>query len=277
MKTRMDKYDENTSSLRSEKNKRLYDEVSDMNIDYVNIDVNNVIDLSSNKKTGAREEYKKQKELNYFMPNEKKNRDYIDNTIENKEDRVYDINEILKLAKENKLFDSDSSKKRMINTEYNILTKLDLDEVTNKEYSKENLHELIDTIYEKEKTTKKKENILYEKEDLSSSDDLLNLKEDTVNLNEDISKDILDKTVTEVVPKVEKEEESEELEEQEDKKEETDTVNEMTDTIEIDEIISKKLLFIIIFVLILLGVSAYIILKYFNIILCFFLFYLNIF
>ena len=57
----MDKYDENTSSLRSEKNKRLYDEVSDMNIDYVNIDVNNVIDLSSNKKTGAREEYKKQK------------------------------------------------------------------------------------------------------------------------------------------------------------------------------------------------------------------------
>lgn len=263
MKTRMDKYDENTSSLRSEKNKRLYDEVSDMNIDYVDIDVNNVIDLSSNKKTGAREEYKKQRELNYFMPNEKKSREYVDNTLENKEDRVYDINEILKLAKENKLFDSDSSKKRMINTEYNILTKLDLDEVTNKEYSKENLHELIDTIYEKEKTTKKKENILYEKEDLSSSDDLLNLKEDTVNLNEDISKDILDKTVTEVVPKVEIDEEKEE---QEDKKEDTNTVNEITDTIEIDEVISKKLLFIIIFVLILLGVSAYIILKYFNII-----------
>lgn len=263
MKTRMDKYDENTSSLRSEKNKRLYDEVSDMNIDYVDIDVNNVIDLSSNKKTGAREEYKKQRELNYFMPNEKKSREYIDNTLDNKEDRVYDINEILKLAKENKLFDSDSSKKRMINTEYNILTKLDLDEVTNKEYSKENLHELIDTIYEKEKTTKKKENILYEKEDLSSSDDLLNLKEDTVNLNEDISKDILDKTVTEVVPKVEIDEENEEIE---DKKEDTNTVNEMTDTIEIDETISKKLLFIIIFVLILLGVSAYIILKYFNII-----------
>lgn len=263
MKTRMDKYDENTSSLRSEKNKRLYDEVLDMNIDYVDIDVNNVIDLSSNKKTGAREEYKKQRELNYFMPNEKKSREYIDNTLENKEDRVYDINEILKLAKENKLFDSDSSKKRMINTEYNILTKLDLDEVTNKQYSKENLHELIDTIYEKEKTTKKKENILHEKEDLSSSDDLLNLKEDTVNLNEDISKDILDKTITEVVPKVEKDEEKEE---QEDKKEETDTVNGMTDTIEIDEVISKKLLFIIIFVLILLGVSAYIILKYFNII-----------
>lgn len=263
MKTRMDKYDENTSSLRSEKNKRLYDEVLDMNIDYVDIDVNNVIDLSSNKKSGAREEYKKQRELNYFMPNEKKSREYVDNTLENKEDRVYDINEILKLAKENKLFDSDSSKKRMINTEYNILTKLDLDEVTNKEYSKENLHELIDTIYEKEKTTKKKENILHEKEDLSSSDDLLNLKEDTVNLNEDISKDILDKTITEVVPKVEKDEEKEE---QEDKKEETDTVNGMTDTIEIDEVISKKLLFIIIFVLILLGVSAYIILKYFNII-----------
>lgn len=263
MKTRMDKYDENTSSLRSEKNKRLYDEVLDMNIDYVDIDVNNVIDLSSNKKTGAREEYKKQRELNYFMPNEKKSREYVDNKLENKEDRVYDINEILKLAKENKLFDSDSSKKRMINTEYNILTKLDLDEVTNKEYSKENLHELIDTIYEKEKTTKKKENILHEKEDLSSSDDLLNLKEDTVNLNEDISKDILDKTITEVAPKVEKDEEKEE---QEDKKEETDTVNGMTDTIEIDEVISKKLLFIIIFVLILLGVSAYIILKYFNII-----------
>lgn len=263
MKTRMDKYDENTSNLRSEKNKKLYDEVSDMNIDYVDIDINNVIDLSSNKKTGAREEYKKQKELNYIIPNEKKSREYIDNTLENKEDRVYDINEILKLAKENKLFDSDSSKKRMINTEYNILTKLDLDEVTNKEYSKENLHDLIDTIYEKEKTTKKQDNILSEKEDLNS-DDLLNLKEDTVNLNEDISKDILDKTITEVVPKVIKDEEQDE--EQEDKTEDTTTINEMTDTIEIDEIISKKLLFIIIFVLILLGVSAYIILKYFNII-----------
>ena len=143
MKTRMDKYEENTLTLRSEKNKRLYDEVSEINIDYVDIDVNNVIDLTSNKKTGAREEYKKRKELNYFMPNENKNREYTENTLENKEDRVYDINEILKLAKENNLFDSDSAKKRMINTEYNILTKLDLNEVTNKEYSKENLHELM--------------------------------------------------------------------------------------------------------------------------------------
>ena len=264
MKTRMDKYEENTLTLRSEKNKRLYDEVSEINIDYVDIDVNNVIDLTSNKKTGAREEYKKRKELNYFMPNENKNREYTENSLENKEDRVYDINEILKLAKENKLFDSDSAKKRMINTEYNILTKLDLNEVTNKEYSKENLHELIDTIYEKEKNIKKKENFLSEKEDLSNSDDLLNLKEDIVNLNEDISKDILDKTVAEVAPIIQKDEEKKE--EQDDKKEENNTINEMTDTIEIDEIISKKSLFIIIFVLILLGVSIYIILKYFNII-----------
>ena len=100
MKTRMDKYEENTLTLRSEKNKRLYDEVSEINIDYVDIDVNNVIDLTSNKKTGAREEYKKRKELNYFMPNENKNREYTENTLENKEDRVYDINEILKPNKE---------------------------------------------------------------------------------------------------------------------------------------------------------------------------------
>ena len=67
MKTRMDKYEENTLTLRSEKNKRLYDEVSEINIDYVDIDVNNVIDLTSNKKTGAREEYKKRKEFLCFV------------------------------------------------------------------------------------------------------------------------------------------------------------------------------------------------------------------
>ena len=255
MKSRMDKYDEGVS-LRSEKNRKLYEELSDINIDYVDIDVNNVIDLSSSKKSGAREEYKKQKELDYFMPNEKRERDYVDSSFDNKEDRVYDINEILKLAKENKLFDNDASKKRMINTEYNILTKLDLDEVNNKEYSKENLHELIDTIYEKERVTKKKENIFLD----NDSDDLLNLKEDAVNLNESISKDILDKTVTEKVPFVEDKDVDKEL------TKENTLVNDMTDTIELDEIISKKLLFIIIFVLILLSVSAYIILKYFNII-----------
>ena len=88
-----------------------------------------------------------------------------------------------------------------------------------------------------------------------------NLEANFINLNEDISKDILDKTVAEVAPIIQKDEEKKE--EQDDKKEENNTINEMTDTIEIDEIISKKSLFIIIFVLILLGVSIYIILKYF--------------
>ena len=261
MKSRMDKYDEGVS-LRSEKNRKLYEELSDINIDYVDIDVNNVIDLSSSKKSGAREEYKKQKELDYFMPNEKRERDYVDSSFDNKEDRVYDINEILKLAKENKLFDNDASKKRMINTEYNILTKLDLDEVNNKEYSKENLHELIDTIYEKERVTKKKENIFLD----NDSDDLLNLKEDAVNLNESISKDILDKTVTDKVPVLKDEDSLGDKDNEKVLTKENTIINDMTDTIELDEIISKKLLFIIIFVLILLSVSAYIILKYFNII-----------
>ena len=266
MKARMDKYqDNNSSNLRSEKNKKLYDEVSDMNIDYVDINVSNVMELTSSS-SGARENYKRQRELNHILPNEKKNKVYDELIKEKNEDRVYDINEILKLAKENKLFSSNDSKKRIINTEYNILTKLDLEEVKNNDYSKENLHNLIDTIYEKEK--KNNPDIKDTPLETENTDMFSFIKDDTtdINLNEEISKNILEKeetnepTNTSSLDKTPKEEQPEENETK------TNETTLMTDTIEFEEIVSKKTILLIIFVLLLLGAVIYILLKYFDII-----------
>ena len=269
MKARMDKYqDSNSSSLRSEKNKRLYDEVSDMNIDYVDINTSNVMELTGGS-SGARENYKRQRELNHIIPSEKKTKVYEELVKEKNEDRVYDINEILKLARENKLFGSNDSKKRIINTEYNILTKLDLDEVKNNDYSKENLHDLIDTIYEKEKKNKSdvEKDIPVETE---NTDMFSFIKDDTtdVDLNEEVSKNILEKEETKETINTSSldDDTKEESEEKEDAKDKAEETTEMTDTMEFEEVVSKKTIFIIIFVLLLLGVVIYVLLKYFNVI-----------
>lgn len=67
------------------------------------------------------------KELEDIMPIRSKQETVIE-PKENKQERVYDINEILRQAKENKLFQEDD-RKRLINTEYNILTKLDIEKI----------------------------------------------------------------------------------------------------------------------------------------------------
>lgn len=199
MNSRMEKYTSNNNTVkrRTQRNEKLYDKVLDMSIDYVNIDVNNAIELNpSQSPNHTRESYKKQKELASILPKNEKleHRNYQE--TEPKENRIYDINEILNLARKDQLFDS-SNKKRLINTEYNILTKLDIDNLENEDMKKEDLKSLIEDIYQKEKPVKIKKysrkneeallNDLFD--DYDKDEDL----QEELRLKEELSKEILDK------------------------------------------------------------------------------------
>ncbi|MGN0992962.1 MAG: hypothetical protein ACI4PE_03485 [Bacilli bacterium] len=186
MKARMEKYESAPEvKQRTKRNERLYSEVQNMNIDYVNIDVNNAIDLSlSNNSRSSREDYQKQRELDKILPRKQEIDNQVKQDIIPKEERVYDIDEILKMARENKLFE-ESEKKRLINTEYNILTKLDVHSLQNDEMRKEDLRSLIDNIYEKEKPVKEKKYPRKVEERLLSD-----LFEDTTEEKKDLEEEI---------------------------------------------------------------------------------------
>lgn len=199
MKARMEKYETDPEvKQRTKRNERLYSEVQNMNIDYVNIDVNNAVNLSlSNNYKSSREDYQKQRELNKILPRKQEEDRPINQEVIPKEERVYDIDEILKMARENKLFE-ETEKKRLINTEYNILTKLDVQSLQSDEMKKEDLRSLIDNIYEKEKPVKEKKYPRKEEERLLSElfDDTPEEKnelEEELRLKEELSQKILDK------------------------------------------------------------------------------------
>lgn len=281
MNSRMDKYVNNSTTIkkRTQKNEKLYDKVLDMSIDYVDIDVNNAIELNPNNTSkSTREDYQKQKELSKILPRNEKPEAYVKQEVEPKENRIYDINEILELARKNKLFE-DSEKKRLINTEYNILTKLDIDNLDSEDMKKEDLKSLINDIYEKEKPVKVKK---YSKKD---EDALLNdlfddyepdndLKEE-LRLQEELSKEILDKnTKSESLENPKEEKPSKLLDEivdEEDtkkakKKKEADKIvkEEMTDEM-IEEVKEGKglLIAIIVVVILILLTGAFFVYEYF--------------
>lgn len=213
MNARMEKYNtDNTVKQRTKRNENLYSEVGNMNIDYVDIDVDNALELNPNKNGRAsREDFQKQRELNKILPNSREKESDNKIVVEPKEDRVYDINEILKMARENKLFE-ENEKKRLINTEYNILTKLDVGSLENEEMKKEDLRSLIDDIYEKEMPKKAKKITKYSRsEEAKLLNDLFEDSDDEedLELQEDLSKAILNKE-----EKEEEQENDEEMEEE---------------------------------------------------------------
>lgn len=269
MNSRMDKYQQDFGGNvavknRTNKNRHLYEEIQNMNIDYINIDVNDAKIITSdslNKRTRA--DYQKVKHLEAILPQEKKEIQKVERL--KKEDRVYDINEILRLAKNNKLFEDDN-KKRLINTEYNILTKLDIEKINEHEdMSKEGLKRLINQIYENEEKEIDKPYTKYEEKELLSElmmgDDSL----EEVVIDEEISKNILDKDVEE-----EDREEEIQDEDQGEKESVIDGEADLTETISDEELIieeakSKKMLVaVIIIVVLLLLVGAYLFFKYFG-------------
>ena len=267
MESRMEKY-QTTKPIkaRSERNKRLYEEVSNIDLEYQNIDINNAIELSEKKEIRTRSEYQRRKEYETFISNKKEEPKEIEKIEQ--ETKVHDINEILKLARENKLFDTADDKKRLLNTEYNILTKLDIEKINSKEeYSKDALKDLINSIYSSEEKNNKKE---------IEKDLFDDLKEKDLEISEDLSLKVLDKVPrekTELIEIIDDEEEVKEetTEDEEDvieaiKEEKQIKQEEEKEIEEIDFEIEKRsvgTILAIIFVIVLLLGAGYILYSYF--------------
>ncbi|MBQ3468656.1 MAG: hypothetical protein IJH18_01155 [Bacilli bacterium] len=152
MPSRMDRYktsvDSNDNTLsRSRKNKDLYDELAN-NTKYTNLsDVSKLtaVDVNKAKNSKTRESYQQLKEynLNASKPKVKKELEEFNYIYQDHENRIYDINSILKEAKKNREKVDELEKKRNLkNDEFNA-TKGD-----HKELKEENkkIKSLIDTI-----------------------------------------------------------------------------------------------------------------------------------
>ena len=258
MNNRMEKYDGKVEiKERTAKNKKLYDEVSSMNIDFIDekadIDTNS-IEIDKNNLPKTRSDYQKLRGFEDIISNKKDPEVRVEKADE--EMRVYDINEILKLARDNKLFDTEE-RKRLINTEYNILAKLNLDKIDEEEeLSKESLRELIDNVYSNESDKKKKKE---KKNDKDLFSDLVsdNIDENSFFATEETEKEKTDLLREIAIDKTEEIEITEEIE----ATNEISEVSEKYDTEEIDEedddeYVSNSKVGIIILILMIIGLLA---------------------
>ena len=123
MGTRMDKYSSsNSTESRSSRNKKLYDELYNT-MNYTNsvvIDQSKEIDISKIKEIVDNEKRLNEKEK--YRP--EINFDELNMIEEDEEEKVYNINEVLKEAKEKRDIISDASEKRK-NSRYEPLTDID--------------------------------------------------------------------------------------------------------------------------------------------------------
>ena len=167
MRSRMDRYrelDNDTErTSRSRRNQELYQNIG-TNAKYTNFtDVTNsnttLIDRNR-RDYSTREDYQKRKEYTSFenKPKVKKELDDFNHLYQDHENRVHDINSILEMAKENrKDKDSMEEKRKLKNTNYNILASLNPEELEKYRKEKQNrnkpddneLRGLIDTITSK--------------------------------------------------------------------------------------------------------------------------------
>ncbi len=166
MRSRMERYEKqenNQTSRRSSKNQELYENIG-RNTKYTNFtDVTNAnaFDLGTAKKNyRTREGYHQMKEYNDFKPETKlkKELDDFNYIYQDHENKVYDINSVLAEAKKNRIQkDELEAKRKLKNTNYNILASLNPEEL--EKYRKEKvertrpdtggLRDLIDTITSK--------------------------------------------------------------------------------------------------------------------------------
>ena len=162
MRSRMDRYNQRDRSeyRRSEKNQELYRNIG-TNTKYTNFtDVTNAnaFDLNrAQKNYRTREGYQQMKENEGFVnePKEKKELDDFNYLYQDHENRVYDINSVLEEAKKNRQKkDELEAKRKLKNTNYNILASLNPEELEKYRKEKvertrpdeEELRDLIDTI-----------------------------------------------------------------------------------------------------------------------------------
>lgn len=167
MRSRMERYhQEETDPVgisRSDKNKQLYQDLG-KNTKYTNFTdisrVNEVDFTAATKSYRTREGYHQIKDYSELLekPKVKKELDEFNYLYQDHENRVYDINSVLKSAKEHRETKDELEKKRKLkNTNYNILASLDPEELEKYRLEKqkntkpdpEELRDLIDTITSK--------------------------------------------------------------------------------------------------------------------------------
>ncbi len=210
MRSRMDRYNNVTNSnqeisSRERRNSELYHNIG-TNTKYTNFtDVSNtnVISLDDAKKNYRRREgYQTIKEYGTITknPRVKKELDDFNYLYQDHENRVYDINSVMKKAKENRTErDALEDKRKLKNTNYNILANLNPEELEKyrKERAKKNkpdekeLRNLIDTI-----TSKTLAGEISKETGVDLLSDLMATSvQDKITKDEDIdlSKEILDK------------------------------------------------------------------------------------
>lgn len=164
---RMDRYNNdnlaNTSSRR-DKNEELYKEVNS-NVKYTNItdvahaNAYDISDTEISSKT-SREDYHKLKDYAEITTElkEKKQLDEFNYLYKDKENKIYDINTVMEEARKNRVSSDEESKRKLQNTNYNILAGLNKEELEKYRKEKEmrivppdegELREILDTITSK--------------------------------------------------------------------------------------------------------------------------------
>lgn len=242
MNSRMEKYESsnNKATTRSIKNKNLYEEIDRIDVGYIDINDANVFEMKPNNKITTREDYKKAKEFAGIVDMPSKEQTTV--AVKEKEERIYDINEILKKAKEE--LKEEKDKKRLLNTEYNILTKLDISNIekisNTKELKEEEIKNLVEEVYPKKQTI--------------ATDDNKDLFADLTE--NDITREIINKEVKDV--KVVTEDKKLEV------KDIIDTTSVDQDFIQIEKSNKAVVAIIIIISLLFIGAVAYLLLKYFK-------------
>lgn len=263
MDSRMEKYTtDDTISSRSEKNKKLYDDVAALNIDYIDINVNNAVEipLDNNYSSTNRTNYQRLKELDSIVA---KNVSEEVEEIPIKKERIYDIEEILKRAKEEKTIEE---KNKLINTEYNILTKLNIEEIENRDLNKDDLKEIVEKVYPKKEIEENNKDLFSDMIDHDKIDDT-NFNDERTTKEFLIKTQIIqkneqeDKEYNEVV-QLDQEPEDNVLEEEKEKKEEEKDF--YTEEVEKDTEGKGLTVFIVILVIIIVLIISYFVLKYFG-------------
>lgn len=180
MKTRMEKYydeENNNIALRERKNKNLYENINDYEVEDYEIKTNATV-LDNNAKNIDVEKIKKILDTKYNKQPKRRSivvddADYQEPDISLDETREYDINAILEKARSEKEVDYEKERlKKIRDTQYDILNSLDIEGEEKEEKQEENneLMDLINTITAKELEVKNK------KEDLDPLDILSDLK-----------------------------------------------------------------------------------------------------
>ena len=200
MATRMQKYYENGQNLhsRTERNKELYKEIAKSEIDKFELtsnatvlsDAKNNIDIEKIKKIldTKYNEVPKRRSIRLEKEEEKK-------PIVFEDTKEYDINAVLEKAKEEKEINYEKDRlKKLRDTQYNILSNLDLNKNSKEEPdSQDDLMELINTITAKELENKKKK-------DLDPLDILTDLKGDG-EVTSPIEKDFVEEPINDTITK----------------------------------------------------------------------------